>query len=144
MKLSLRHATATDLDFARELTRLNMQRYYAEYDRVWQGALFDDEWAARQSFIVLKAEKQIGFLSVSLEANYLYVRDVQLCEPYRGEGVGGWVMDQVASMAQQHGLKSIRLKVFKSNPALALYQRHAYTVIGKEDALFWMERILGE
>jgi ribosomal protein S18 acetylase RimI-like enzyme len=142
MDLTLRRATLADLDFARELTRVNMRRYYAEYERVWHGDLFNKEWEARQSFVILKANKQIGFLSVSLEPHYLYLRDVQLCEPYRGEGVGGWVMDRVASMACEQGLKSIRLKVFKSNPAMALYLRHEYALIGTEDALFWMERIL--
>jgi len=142
MDLTLRGATLADLDFARELTRVNMRRYYAEYERIWHGELFDEEWEARQSFVILKANKQIGFLSVSLEPHYLYLRDVQLCEPYRGEGVGGWVMDRVASMASEQGLKSIRLKVFKSNPAMELYLRHEYALIGTEDALFWMERTL--
>jgi len=143
MNVKLRQATVADLGFARELTRVNMRDYYNEYARVWQGQLFDDEWKARQSFIINKADKPVGFLSVSLESHYLYLRDVQLCEPYRGEGIGAWVMEQITSMAYERGVRSIRLKVFKSNPAIQLYRRQGYAVVGEEDALFWMERILG-
>ncbi len=142
MEVRLRQATASDLSFARELTRVNMRGYYAEYARVWQAQPFDEEWSARQSFIINKAGKQIGYLSFSLESRYLYLRDVQLCEPYRGEGVGAWVLQQIASIARKQGARSIRLKVFKSNPAKQLYQRHGYQVVGEEDALFWMEQIL--
>jgi len=142
MTVKLRKATAADLSFARELTRVNMREYYAEYARVWQGQSFDDEWEVRQSFIINKADKPVGFLSFSLEPHYLYLRDVQLCEPYRGEGIGGWVMGQITSMAYALGARSIRLKVFKSNPAVQLYRRQGYEVVGQEKALFWMERIL--
>jgi GNAT superfamily N-acetyltransferase len=144
MNVTLRQATAADLDFARELTRVNMRRYYVEFGCVWHGELFDDEWKTRQSFVILKTNKRIGFFSVSLESLYLYLRDIQLCEPYRGEGVGGWVMNQIASMTYEHGFKCVRLKVFKSNPAIALYLRHKYTVVGAEDALLWMERVLND
>ncbi|MDY7560144.1 GNAT family N-acetyltransferase [Pseudomonas sp. 10B1] len=142
MDLRLRPATLADLDFASELTRVNMRRYYAEYGRVWQGQLFSAEWALRHSFVIVKADKQIGFFSISPEAGYLYLRDVQLLEPYRGEGVGTWVMDQIESMAEEQGYRSIRLKVFKSNPAMQLYLRHGFAVICEGDALFGMEHVI--
>ncbi|MDB6142364.1 MAG: family N-acetyltransferase [Pseudomonas sp.] len=142
MEVRLRQATAADLSFARELTRVNMRRYYAEYERVWQAQSFDEEWPVRQSFIISKADRQIGYLSFSLESRYLYLRDVQLCEPYRGEGVGAWIMEQIVSMACERGARSIRLKVFKSNPAMQLYKRQGFQVVGEEKALFWMERTL--
>jgi ribosomal protein S18 acetylase RimI-like enzyme len=142
MEVSMRQATDADLSFARELTRVNMRQYYAEYERVWQSQSFDEEWPERQSFIISKADRQIGYLSFSLEPRYLYLRDVQLCEPYRGEGVGGWVMQQIVSMASERGARSIRLKVFKSNPAMQLYERQGFRVVGEEKALFWMERAL--
>ncbi|MGV8918097.1 MAG: GNAT family N-acetyltransferase [Pseudomonas sp.] len=142
MDVHLRRATEVDLSFARELTRVNMRAYYVEYARIWQSDSFDNEWRVRQSFIIYKAAKAIGFLSFSVEPRYLYLRDVQLCEPYRGEGVGAWVMQQMLAMAQARGAASIRLKVFKSNPAMQLYQRQGFAVVGEEEALFWMERVV--
>ncbi|HEX8593065.1 MAG TPA: GNAT family N-acetyltransferase [Pseudomonas sp.] len=142
MDINLRPATVDDLKFARELTRVNMREYYAHHSRVWQGEAFDSEWAQRQSLIVNKAGKAIGYISLTTEPGYLYLRDVQLCEPFRGEGIGTWVLRQVEMMALDMGTGSVRLKVFKNNPAIDLYRRHGYCVIGQETALYWMELTL--
>jgi len=140
MELKLLPADGADLAFARELTRVNMRVYYAQYARVWQPDAFDAEWGARQSFIIGKDGKPVGFISLSHEPEYLYVRDVQLCEPFRGEGIGAWVLAQISGMAQAQAMTCIRLKVFKSNPAVELYRRQGYAVVGQEPSLLWMER----
>jgi ribosomal protein S18 acetylase RimI-like enzyme len=140
--VDLRPAIADDLEFARELTRVNMREYYARYSRAWQSEAFDSEWALRQSLIVSKEGKAIGYLSITTEPGYLYLRDIQLCEPYRGEGIGTWLLRQVELMALRMGAVSVRLKVFKTNPAIELYRRQGYLVVGQEAALFWMERKL--
>ncbi len=143
---SLRLMPAADehLHFARELTRVNMRDYYARYGLIWQPEAFDAEWPTRESYLIEKAGQVIGFLGLTTEKGYLYVRDVQLIEAYRGEGVGAWVMEWVAQMAWDRQCASSRLKVFKSNPAIGLYLRLGYTQVGEEAALFWMERAVDE
>jgi GNAT superfamily N-acetyltransferase len=140
--LQLRAASTEDLAFARELTRVNMRPYYAQYGLIWQPDAFDKEWAMRQTFVIQKAGKSIGFFGVTVEAGYLYVRDVQLIEPYRGEGIGTLVMQRIAESARNHGCTHARLKVFKSSPAIRLYLRQGYSVAGEEVALFWMECVV--
>lgn len=135
----LQSAAITDLAFARELTRVNMREYYSRYDLIWQPEAFDGQWPSRQNFLVYKAGKVIGYLGVTEEHGYLYVRDVQLIEAYRGEGVGAWIMARVFEMAVNRGCRCLRLKVFKNNPAIELYRRLGYTQVGEEQALFWME-----
>lgn len=142
MDLDLRPAIPADLAFARELTRINMRDYYVQYAKTWHDEAFDLDWASRQSLIVVNSGKAIGYLSVTKEPGYLYLRDVQLCESCRGAGIGTWLLRQVETLALREGIASIRLKVFKSNPAIELYRRHGYLVIGQEAALFWMERRL--
>lgn len=138
--LRLRPATDQDLTFARELTRVNMRDYYIRYGLVWQPEAFDAEWPRRESYLVEQAGRAIGFLGLTTESHYLYVRDVQLVEAYRGEGVGQWIMTCVVQMARDRGCESVRLKVFKSNPAADLYLRLGYFYVGEEPAQFWMER----
>lgn len=138
--LGLQPAGVIDLAFARELTRVNMRDYYSRHGLIWQPEAFDEQWPSRRNFLVHKAGKVIGYLGVTDEHGYLYVRDVQLIESYRGEGVGAWVMAQVAEMAADKRCRCVRLKVFKNNPAIALYGRLGYTQVGEEQALFWMER----
>ncbi len=140
--LCLCPATVDDLAFARELTRVNMRDYYARYGLIWQPEAFDAEWPMRESYLICKADRVIGFLGLTVENRYLYVRDVQLIEAHRGEGVGTWVMERVERMARSRRCESIRLKVFKNNPATALYQRFGYIRVCEEVALFWMERVM--
>ncbi|NBB09579.1 GNAT family N-acetyltransferase [Pseudomonas sp. SLFW] len=139
-----RLAPATDetLAFARELTRVNMRDYYSHYGLVWQPEAFDTEWPNRESYVVEQAGKAIGFLSLTLESDYLYIRDIQLIEAYRGEGVGQWVMVWVLQLARARGCARVRLKVFKNNPASGLYLRLGYRHVGEEPALYWMEYVL--
>lgn len=119
-----------------------MRDYYLHYGLVWQPEAFDAEWLRRESYLVMQSGTLIGFLGVTLETGYLYVRDVQLIEAYRGEGVGKWIMTCVEQMAIAQGCASVRLKVFKANPAVGLYLRLGYVHVGEEAALFWMERPL--
>lgn len=138
--LRLQPATERDLPFARELTRVNMRRYYDHYGVVWRPDAFDSEWPQRESYCVERNGIVVGFLSISVERDYLYVRDVQLIEACRGEGIGTWIMAHVAKRAADERLSSTRLKVFKNNPAAALYRRLGYTDVGDEPMLLRMER----
>lgn len=144
ISLHLSQATIEDLPFARELTRVNMRAYYAQYGLIWQPTAFDAEWPLRESYLIRRERCLVGFLGVTVEKNYLYVRDIQLIEAYRGEGVGAWAMARIAQMAADRGCERIRLKVFKSNPATALYRRLGYANVGEEAALLWMERLVDE
>jgi GNAT superfamily N-acetyltransferase len=137
--LTLQSAACSDLPFAKELIRVNMRDYYSRYGLIWQPDAFDAEWPIRQNYLINRLDDVIGYLGLTREAGYLYVRDVQLIEPHRGEGVGTWVMEQIAAMARLECCASVRLKVFKSNPAVALYSRAGYTTVGEEQALLWME-----
>jgi len=141
-QLELRVATDEHLAFARELTRSNMQSYYRQYDLTWQPAAFDAEWQVRDSYVVEQAGKTIGFLGLTRGSDYLYLRDIQLIEAYRGDGVGEWVITWVEKQAREQGCRSVRLKVFKRNPAMGLYLRLGYRHVGEEPALFLMERVL--
>lgn len=139
---TLRCATDDDLPFARELTRANMRPYYELHALSWHEEAFDAEWGVRRSHVIVRNGKRVGFFSYSLEKDYLYIRDVQLMALHRGEGVGGWALDHIARIAKRCGVRAIRLKVFKGNPAIGLYRRQGFSVIGEERALLWMERIL--
>ena len=142
--LHLSLATIDDLPFARELTRVNMRAYYVQYGLIWQPGAFDAEWPVRESYLICKESCVIGFLGITDEKNYLYVRDIQLIEAHRGEGVGAWAMTRIAQIAADRRCERIRLKVFKSNPATALYRRLGYANVGEEAALLWMERFVGD
>jgi GNAT superfamily N-acetyltransferase len=140
--LGLHLACDEDLPFARELTRVNMRDYYARHGFIWQAQAFDAQWPLRESYRVHKLDRLIGFLGFTIEQGCLYLRDVQLIEAYRAEGVGSWLMHCVGKIARERGCTLIRLKVFKSNPATQLYLRLGYVRVHEEAELYCMERVV--
>lgn len=138
--LELRAADATDLAFARDLTRETMLRYYIRHDLLWLDEAFDVAWAGRKNWLVCRAETVLGFVSLSRDANALYIRELHVVERFRGQGVGAWVIEQVRAMASHQRRGLLRLTVFKDNPAQALYRRMGLSVVGEDECFLRMER----
>lgn len=140
MNLQLVPATDLYLPFARDLTRRAMLPYYARHDLLWQDAGFEAAWHWRDNQLVCDGERVLGYLSLSSDAQALFIRELHLEVDCRGQGVGSWVLGQVISICQRKRLPLLRLMVFKGNPAQALYRRHGFAVVGDDDSFLRMER----
>ncbi|MBV6826658.1 N-acetyltransferase [Pseudomonas sp. PD9R] len=140
MELEWRAATERDLVFARDLTCSNMLRYYIQHDLLWQDEAFDVAWAGRENRLILCGDDLLGYVSLSRDAKALYIRELQVAEPFRGQGVGSWVIDQVFALAYRERRRALRLTVFENNPARALYERKGLRVVGADECFLRMQR----
>lgn len=62
----------------------------------------------------------------------------------RGMGIGTWMLTTALDAARQMGLSRVTLRVGTDNePALRLYEKMGFTVVGAEGELLLMERHLG-
>lgn len=139
MAFHLRAATYSDLSFARTLTHEAMNRYYTQYGLLWSNEGFDTAWADRENWLICRDDSVLGFISLSRDSRALYIRELHLLESCRRQGAGSWVLEQMALKAHGQGL--LRLTVFKTNPARALYQRMGLSIVGEEDCFWRMERV---
>ncbi|MFI8479796.1 GNAT family N-acetyltransferase [Pseudomonas sp. NPDC078700] len=105
----------------------------------WSPDEFLAAWETLENYSVFKGQFQVGFFSLSEQAGDLYIRDLQLSPTCTGQGIGTWVLSEIASMATQRNCQSIRLKVFADNPAISLYRRKGFDVVGHEPHLLRME-----
>jgi len=135
-----RPATDRDLDFARELTRVNMLRYYIQHDLLWQDEAFDVAWAGRDNRVIVRGECRLGFVSLSRDARALYIRELHLGQAFRGQGAGCWAIDRVLALACREGRRVLRLTVFENNPPRTLYERKGFAVVGRDECFLRMER----
>ena len=133
-----RPALDEDLAFARQLTRQNMMVYYCEYGLLWQEEAFDVAWAGRQNELLCDGEQVLGFVSFSRDARSLYIRELQMVESGRGQGLGSWLIGQARDIAFREGRRELRLTVFKSNPAQRLYLRQGLVVVGEDECFLRM------
>jgi len=139
MDLRISSATVNHAAFARKLAKTNMRQYYQLYEIEWSDDSFLQEWKILESYIIYESEAEVGFMSLSSSGSSLYIRDIHLSEKHLDKGIGTWAISQATSIAASRGLVSIRLKVFKNNPAKSLYERLGYLVVGTENNLLRME-----
>lgn len=140
MSFQWRAATVGDIDFARQLTRINMLPYYRQHDLLWQDEAFDMAWIIRQNWIICRGDQVLGVVSLSRDARALYIRELQISEAFRGQGAGTWALGQVWNMVALERRSALRLTVFKNNPARALYDRMGLRVVGEDECFLRMQR----
>lgn len=139
-RFSLSAATDSDLVFARDLTRSTMLGYYIRNDLLWQDEAFDVAWAGRRNLLICLGAQVLGFVSLSRDAQALYIRELHIVQAFRGQGAGAWTLQQVLELARQERRGLLRLTVFKGNPAQRLYERMGLRVVGDDDCFWRMER----
>lgn len=139
-----RPATSPDLDFARDLTCRNMLRYYIQHDLLWQDEAFDVAWAGRENWLIVRDDVLQGYVSLSRDARALYIRELHVLEAFQGRGAGSWAIDQVFAMACKERRPALRLTVFETNPAKALYERKGLKVVGQDECFLRMQRDVDE
>ena len=142
MTLHLQPATAQDLAFARDLTRRAMLPYYASHDLLWLDEGFDEAWRWRDNRVIYRGATPLGYVSLSRDGRALFIRELHLLPAHRRQGVGSWVLGEVARLAGSERLPRVRLMVFKDNPARHLYVRHGFDVVGEQDSFLRMEHVL--
>ncbi|MGH8383365.1 GNAT family N-acetyltransferase [Pseudomonas sp.] len=143
MPLQLIAATDQHCAFARDLTRRAMLRYYYEFDLRWIEEAFDQAWGWREQWLIVENDKVLGFCSLSQDRQALYIRELHLIERARDRGIGSQVLEQLAGWAAERRLPLLRLTVFKSNPAQALYRRRGFQTVGEDECFVRMQRVIG-
>jgi ribosomal protein S18 acetylase RimI-like enzyme len=140
MSFQWRAATTADIGFARQLTCTNMLPYYLRHDLLWQDEAFDLAWIIRQNWVICREEQVLGFVSLSRDGRALYIRELQIDQAFRGQGAGTWAIGQVWSMVTLERRPTLRLTVFKDNPARKLYERMGLYVAGEDECFLRMQR----
>ena len=94
----------------------------AHYREHFPGARFD----------VIEVEgSAAGRLYLAVGAEGINLMDIALLPEYRGTGIGGALTRAVQAFAAEHGL-AVVLHVEETNPAMRLYCRLGFEVIGEQ------------
>ena len=117
------------------------------YDDPMCRAAFED-FGSREDDIALVAtvdEKPIGACWVRTTNEYGHIDDetpsfsISLHEPYRGNGIGTVLMQTMLYELRDRGFRQASLSVQKENPAVRLYERLGFEIIGEgADETEWL------
>ena len=132
----------TDGPFIRALTRAN---FYESISRTfgWDEARFQQEPHDPERYTMVRRGGQtVGFFALREDGDALYLQTLQLVAPARGQGVGTALLRYIVALARARQLPRVRLRVFRDNRAITLYERHGFHVVDATAPQLVMERNL--
>jgi ribosomal protein S18 acetylase RimI-like enzyme len=137
---TLRPAEDADYNFVYNLLIENMLESFIRNWGGWNDKSFEENYHKDHIRIIEYESSNAGYIDFKFKPDCGYIDNIQLSEKIRGLGLGTYIMKQLEQETLNRGLKKIRLKVFKDNIAVRLYQRLGYTPISEDVSSFIMEK----
>jgi ribosomal protein S18 acetylase RimI-like enzyme len=100
---------------------------------------YQDQFPDASFEVVFADAHPVGRLYVQRSPEELHVIDIALLPEHRRAGIGTALLNDLLAEADQDGVP-VRIHVERFNPALRLYERLGFTVIGDTGVYFHMER----
>lgn len=148
-EVALRLASPADVPFLKAVfaaTRTVELSYLAENQREpfiemqfnMQQQNYRLNYPAAENNIILCGREPIGRILVDRGPRNFVLVDIAIAEEFRNRGVGSYLIRKLMNEAGALQ-KPLELSVFKSNPALRLYQRLGFSLV-KDDGLYLIMR----
>lgn len=140
--VTLRPADESDVHFAFGVLRASMRPYveatWGAGDEPWQHQRFLESFVPATHQIIEDSGRPIGCLAVEERPDHLFLARILLLPEAQGRGIGTHLIREVCESAHRRGLPVV-LTILKVNPAVRLYQRLGFTVVGETGTHFRME-----
>ena len=98
---------------------------------------YDEVYPQAENGIVLRNDRPVGRMLVNRSEHEITLIDIALLPEYRNAGIGTDLVQKLLAEAFV-ARKPVRLHVWKSNPAMRLYERLGFSVVGDQSAYLEM------
>ena len=133
--VKLRRARDSDYDFAERLYVESMKRLLTKLG-MWNEqeviARFKMYYQLDEVQIIAVDGKDVGWLQISETDHDINLDQIHLEKGYRARGIGSRLIQDVMTDARAAN-KPVLLSVVRNNPALALYRRLGFKVVGSDE-----------
>jgi ribosomal protein S18 acetylase RimI-like enzyme len=140
--IELRAAVPADYHFARTVHHAGM-RWIAErlfgWDDASQDEKFERQFALPEVRIIVVQGRDVGYLQAAEKPDALFLKELHVADAFQKLGIGAEVLRRLCAEAQQMR-KPVTVGVVKFNPALALYQRLGFRIVGEDAHKFYLRR----
>ena len=130
-----------DREFLFQVRRAALRAYVEQtsgWDEAEQRAVADKEFGELPYAVVEESGRPVGYVCVIHRSECDFIEEIALLPEVQGRGIGTRVILDILQAARQRGVP-VRLSVFVSNPAQALYARLGFKVLRIEDPRMAME-----
>src|SRR5215510_1496427 len=105
MKVNLRKAVSSDVEFLYRLHRTAMQEYviqtWGRWDEAWQSQYFHQHFNPSACQIIELQGQDIGTMCVERRATEIFLRNIEILPAYQTQGVGTQLMRALLDEAAQ-------------------------------------------
>jgi ribosomal protein S18 acetylase RimI-like enzyme len=134
-EISLRPAQPGDYDFAAALYLDSTKKLLTALGR-WQErrvvARFRRGFKPEQAQVICSGGTDIGWMQVSRSADGFHLRQLHIVDRFRNCGIGTTLIRALLDRAQATG-QPVSLNVIRGNPAISLYRRLGFRVVGEDE-----------
>jgi len=141
-KFILRPTVDNDYNFILNLLKENMLDSFKRHWREWNDKSFIENYHKENIRIIEYNNSQIGYIDFKFKSDCGYINNIQLLSKFTGKGLGTQIMKLLEQETLNNNLSKIRLKVFKDNLAVKLYEKLGYKPISEDVSSFIMEKYL--
>ncbi len=141
LSITLRPATVEDSDFVFETKKQALGPYIEKqwgWDETWQREYHDEKFDPTPMSVILVDGRPAGYLIVQEEEWYTTLESIHLMPAYQNKGIGTTLIRQVIDNSRRKR-RPVRLKVLIINPAIKLYQRLGFEIVGETATHYIME-----
>ena len=135
MAFHLRAATPDDFAFAfaakRDAMGPHIQAHWGWDDNL-QLRLHRERWEKKAWHVILAGNEAVGTVSMDFFPTHLQFGEFYIVGPHRRHGLGTQVLLHALGLADENGVES-RVECLKWNPAISLYARNGFLVVGEND-----------
>jgi ribosomal protein S18 acetylase RimI-like enzyme len=145
--VTLRPANADDEDFLFELFASTREEFNFLEETQRQAILkmqyearrfqYDEVYPQAEGSIIILADRPAGRMLVDEGEQEITLIDIAVLPEYRGSGIGTQLLQDLLKRGV-NARKSVKLQVFKSNPAVRLYERLGFSQVSEESMYFEM------
>ena len=119
----IRAAAPDEFASALKLMQINMAGHFVEHDLPW-----DDDWnranySDKDNYSIFDGNDWVGFLSLELQSDCLFIHTLQLIPGVQGRNVGLWVFQWIQDQASSCNRTQLSCKAFSDSWVVGWYRR---------------------
>ncbi len=133
---------ACDLAKSAAITYNNMRPYYEHHEVDWDQSKILEQIQGLDNYDILLEGEVVGAIRLSFDGDECYLRDFQVSENFRNQGIGAIALKESTRLALASGAKKLKLKVFKISPAYHLYKRNGFSLVSEDEKFYYVEQTI--
>lgn len=137
--ISFEKAKEHDLKHIMQIIKTNMYQLQIELGLKWEDKVQEEHFRKKDNYFIRRQDQIIGMISFKIGDDDIFVNTLQLLSEFQKKMNGFLVYKKLVELCYRLDKKYIRCCVFENNPAMQIYKKMGFKIIGEKNKIFRME-----